>query len=376
MIKTLTLIGTRPELIKMSRVIHELDKNFNNILVHSGQNYDYELNEIFFDDLEIRKPDYFLEISNKSTIESISDVIKKIDNVLKKEKPDAFLIYGDTNTSFATIAAKKRKVPIFHMEAGNRCHDMRVPEELNRKIVDHVSDVNLVLTEHARRNLILENFPNDRIFKTGSHLGEVLNYYRPKINKSKILKKLKLQDKKYFLFSAHREENIDDKENFKNLLSSIKSLSKVYKLPIIISTHPRTKKNLVKYKELKNDKMIRFFDPFCYTDYIKLQQSAFCVISDSGTITEETSLLNLNSITIRNAQERPEGMDSSVLIMSGLKESNILDSVKIITSQNNKKNRNKIVPDYEISHLVSEQVCRIVMSYFDYVNKKVWFKLD
>ena len=374
MIKVLTLVGTRPELIKMSRVISEIDNNFNHILVHSGQNYDYELNEIFFEDLEIRKPDYFLNVSKESSVKAISDVIEKIDEVFEIEKPSAFLIYGDTNTSLAVISAKKRQIPIFHMEAGNRCFDMRVPEEINRKIVDHVSDINLVLSEHARRNLIAENISRDKIFKTGSHLHEVIKYYMPKIKKSTILDKLKLSEKKYFLLSAHREENIDDKENFENLFLSIKTLSKKYNLPVIITTHPRTKKNINNYSEFKNDEMLRFFEPFCFTDYAKLQKSAFCVLSDSGTITEETSLLGLASINIRNAHERIEGMDSSVLIMSGLIEKNIVESVRIVTNQNENNKLIYKVPDYEPTHQVSIQISRIILSYIDYINKKTWYK--
>ena len=375
MVKVLTLVGTRPELIKMSRVINELDKHFNHILVHSGQNYDYELNQIFFDDLEIRKPNYFLGISKKSTIKSIADIITKIDNVFDIEKPDAFLIYGDTNTSLSVIAAKKRKIPIFHMEAGNRCYDARVPEEINRKVVDHVSDVNLVLSEQARRNLLQENIKPDMIFKTGSHMKEVIEYYSKKIEKSNILKSLKLDKKKYFLVSAHREENVDNKYNLEALLCTLNALAKEYNYRIIITTHPRTRKKLEEQKDFKKNKMIEFLNPFSFTDYLMLQKSALCVLSDSGTITEETALLGLSSVTIRETHERQEGMDSGVLIMSGLKSKRVLESIKIIIKQNNQKQKSKtLVQDYENNIFVSKQITRIVISYIDYVNDKIWSK--
>lgn len=375
MIKVLTLIGTRPELIKMSRVINELDAHFNHILVHSDQNYDYELNQIFFDDLNIRKPDYFLGISKENAAKSIADIIKEIDNVFEKEKPDAFLIYGDTNTSLSVIPAKRRKIPIFHMEAGNRCFDSRVPEEINRKIVDHISDINLVLSEQARRNLIQENIRPDMIFKTGSHMKEVIEFYQDKIESSKILDKLKLDEKKYFLVSSHREENVDNEETLNELIISLNALVDEYNMRIIISTHPRTKKNLENNKDFKKNEMIEFLDPFSFTDYVKLQKSALCILSDSGTITEEASLLGLTSITIRRTHERQEGMDSGVLVMSRIEKDKILNSVRLAILQNLNDNENIFkVNDYEAKQLVSKQITKIVSSYVDYVNEKVWFK--
>ena len=372
--KVITLIGTRPELIKMSRVINELDKTFNHILVHSEQNYDYELNQIFFDDLEIRKPDYFLGASKDSPIASISDVLIKLDDVLEKEKPDAFLYYGDTNTGIAIIAAKKRKIPIFHMEAGNRCFDQRVPEELNRKVIDHLSDINMVLSENARKYLLSENINPERVFKTGSHMYEVLNYYKSKIDKSKILKQLNIKKNKYFIVSAHREENVDDIRNLTDLLNSLNSLADEYKFPIIFSTHPRTRNNLKRIKNIKMRKLIQFPKPFSFTDYIQLQKSSLCVLSDSGTLTEESSILKFPAIMIRQTHERPEGMDAGILIMSGLKKNNIINAVKIMISKGNKKHiSNYLINDYK-NKFVSKQIIKIIHSYIDYVNTYIWHK--
>ena len=370
----MTLVGTRPELIKMSRVIPELDNSFKHIFVHSGQNYDYELNQIFFEDLEIRKPDYFLEINKSSTAETIGDIIKKTDLIFIKEKPDALLIYGDTNTSLAVIAAKKRQIPIFHMEAGNRSFDQRVPEESNRKIVDHLSDINMVLTENARRYLIDENISPDRIFKTGSHLYEIIKYYEKKIDKSSIKEKLKIKKSEYFVVSAHREENVDNKKNLKDLIDSLNHLAKEYKFPIIVSVHPRTKKRVNAIGKIKINKLIKFIKPLNFTDYINLQKHAFCILSDSGTITEEASILNLPAITIRNSHERPEGMDAGTLIMSGLKYTRIIESIRIIRAQYDAKINSTIkVFDYE-NDFVSRQIIRIVISYLDYINKRLWMK--
>jgi UDP-N-acetylglucosamine 2-epimerase (non-hydrolysing) len=374
MLKVMTLVGTRPELIKMSRVIAELDKQVNHILVHSGQNYDYELNQVFFDDLDIRKPDHFLNVSGDTVAKTIADIIAKADDIFELEKPDALLLYGDTNTCLAIMAAKRRKIPIFHMEAGNRCFDQRVPEELNRKVLDHLSDINMVLTEHARNYLLAEGVRPETIIKTGSHMEEVLNHYMPQIQASEILKKEGLEQDKFFIVSAHREENVDTRENLKDLLETLRVLAETYQYPIIVSTHPRTKKRLEELDEHVEHPLIRFVKPFGLLDYIKLQMSAFCILSDSGTITEEASLLNLPAVTIRNAHERPEGMDEGTLIMSGLKAERVLESVKVITSQHQRDTRvMKVVKDYQ-GGSVSKQIVRVVLSYTDYINRTVWSK--
>lgn len=370
----MTIVGTRPELIKMSRVIAEFDKYTNHILVHTGQNYDYELNQVFFDDLDIRKPDYFLEAAGENAAQSIARVIEKADNVLAKEAPDAVMLYGDTNSCLAVIAAKRRKIPVFHMEAGNRCFDQRVPEELNRKVLDHLSDINLVLTEHARRYLIAEGIRPETIIKTGSHMCEVLDHYMPKIQASDVLKRMGLEKNKYFIVSAHREENVDTPDNLRDLMQTLNALGRSYGMPVIVSTHPRTRKRLDSLEGLEIDPRIEFMKPFGFCDYIRLQMDAFCVISDSGTITEEASLLNLPAITIRNSHERPEGMDAGTLIMSGLKEDRVLNAVKITVQQfNTNGNAVRAVVDYENS-AVSKQVLRIVESYTDYINRTVWCK--
>jgi len=321
--KVMTILGTRPELIKMCRVIAEFDNSFNHVFVHSGQNYDYSLNQVFFDELGIRKTNYFLGADGGSSIEIITDIINKVDNLLDSEVPDAVVYYGDTNTSLSIIAAKKRKIPIFHMEAGNRCFDQRVPEELNRKIVDHLSDINMVLTEHARRYLINEGIKPENIFKTGSHLPEVLNFYKSKISKSRIIDQLNLKKKEYFLASIHRQENVDIEDNLLSILMSFKALVKKYNFPFLVSLHPRTKDRLNDLKIKENLDLdlsgITFIDPLGFFDYINLQSFSFCVLSDSGTITEEASILNFPAINLRNTHERPEGMDSGFIIMSGLK---------------------------------------------------------
>ncbi|RUR12750.1 non-hydrolyzing UDP-N-acetylglucosamine 2-epimerase [Legionella sp. km772] len=373
MLKIMTLVGTRPELIKMSRVIAEFDQHVEHILVHSGQNYDYELNQIFFDELDIRKPDVFLNISKDSAVQAIADVIVKADEVFENYKPDALLIYGDTNTCLAIIAAKRRKIPIFHMEAGNRCFDERVPEELNRKVVDHLSDINMVLTEHARRYLINEGIKHETIIKTGSHLNEVLDFYKDKINNSAIVESLKLKNKEYFVVSAHREENVDNCENLNDLIESIELLADKYNYPVYFSTHPRTRKRIESYIQRPIHPLIHFINPLGFFDYVNLQKNAFCVLSDSGTITEEASILGFPAITIRNAHERPEGMDVGTLIMSGLKKERVLDAVHIVTSQHNNCEQRVVPPvdDYQ-SLSVSKQVLRIVVSYIDYINQNVW----
>jgi UDP-N-acetylglucosamine 2-epimerase (non-hydrolysing) len=374
MLKVMTIVGTRPELIKMSRVIAEFDLHTQHILVHTGQNYDYELNQLFFEDLAIRKPDYFLEAVGDNAAQTIARVIEKSDEVMGKELPDAIMLYGDTNSCLAVIAAKRRKIPVFHMEAGNRCFDQRVPEELNRKVLDHLSDINLVLTEHARRYLIAEGIRPETIIKTGSHMREVLDFYMPKILQSNVLERMSLESNNFFIVSAHREENIDSPENMLNMVQTLNALADTYQLPVIVSTHPRTKKRLDTMELGNLSPLIQFLKPFGFCDYIKLQMEALCVVSDSGTISEEGSLLNLPAITIRNAHERPEGMDVGTLIMSGLKKDRVLDAVRVIISQHDKTKRiMSRVEDYE-GGPVSKKILRVVMSYVDYINRTVWSK--
>jgi len=374
MLKVMTIVGTRPELIKMSRVIAEFDEHTQHILVHTGQNYDFELNQVFFDDLGIRKPDYFLEAVGDNAAQTIAKVIEKSDEVFDKEKPDALMLYGDTNSCLAVISAKRRKIPVFHMEAGNRCFDQRVPEELNRKVLDHLSDINMVLTEHARRYLIAEGIRPETIIKTGSHMREVLDFYMPKILNSDILQRMDLQAGKFFIVSAHREENVDSIQNLHDMVETLNALADSYSYPVIVSTHPRTRKRLDAMDLGKLNSKIQFLKPFGFCDYIKLQMKSLCVISDSGTITEEASLLNLPAITIRNAHERPEGMDEGTLIMSGLKKDRVLDAIRVISAQHDKKTRTMLpVQDYEAGP-VSKQVLRVVMSYVDYINRVVWYK--
>lgn len=375
MLKVMTIVGTRPELIKMSRVIAEFDQHTNHILVHTGQNYDYELNQLFFEDLGIRKPNHFLEAVGENAAQTIARVIEKADAVMDQEKPEALMLYGDTNSCLAVIAAKRRKIPVFHMEAGNRCFDQRVPEELNRKVLDHLSDINLVLTEHSRRYLIAEGIRPETIIKTGSHMREVLDHYMPKIQQSDVLQRLGLAANKFFIVSAHREENVDTPQNLLDMVETLNALAETYNCPVIVSTHPRTRKRLDVLEFGEINPHIQFLKPFGFCDYIKLQMEALCVVSDSGTITEEGSLLNLPAITIRNVHERPEGMDMGTLIMSGLKKGRVLDAVRVIIAQHDKTRRvMQPVPDYEVS-AVSKQVLRIVLSYVDYVNRTVWSRV-
>jgi len=373
-IKVMTIVGTRPEIIKLCRVINELDKHTNHILVHSGQNYDYELNEIFFKQLAIRKPDHFLDAAADTVAETIGNVISKSDKIMALEKPDALLLLGDTNSCLAAISAKRRQIPVFHMEAGNRCFDQRVPEEINRKIIDHVSDINLTYTEHARRYLLAEGLKPETVIKTGSPMMEVLDYYRAEIDATNVLEQLKVEPQEYFLVSTHREENIDSKINFNDLLETLKSIANRYNKPLIVSTHPRTRKKLEDSKAGKLDRRIRFLKPLGFLDYVKLQLNAICVISDSGTITEESSILNFPAVTIRQAHERPEGMDEGTLIMCGLKADSVLQSIDIITAQHSNFDRQfEVVPDYETGN-VSKKVLRIIVSYTEYVNRTVWYK--
>jgi UDP-N-acetylglucosamine 2-epimerase (non-hydrolysing) len=370
--KVMTLVGTRPELIKMSRVIAEFDKHTRHVLVHTGQNYDYELNQVFFEDLGIRKPDYFLEAVGENAAQTIARVIEKSDAIFELEKPDALLLYGDTNSCLSVISAKRRKIPVFHMEAGNRCFDQRVPEELNRKVLDHLSDINLVLTEHARRYLIAEGLPPETIIKTGSHMAEVLAFYREKIEGSDVLARIGLAERRYFVVSAHREENVDSVENLRDLVGTLNALAETYDVPVIVSTHPRTRKRLDAMEIGALDSRVQFLKPFGFCDYIKLQMSALCVLSDSGTITEEAALLNLPAVTIRNMHERPEGMDAGTLIMSGLSRAGVLDAVRVVLDQYRPDAPAvQSVADYD-GGPVSKKVLRVVLSYTDYVNRTVW----
>ena len=374
MLKVMSIVGTRPELIKMSCVIAEFDRHTRHVLVHTGQNFDGELNRMLFDDLEIRKPDYLLDVSAENAAQMIAKVIARSDEVLAKEQPEAVLIYGDTNSGLAVIAAKRRKIPVFHMEAGNRCFDQRVPEELNRKIIDHLSDINLVISEHARRYLIAEGIKPETIIKTGSHMQEVLDYYAPKIAKSDVLQRLELEAGRYFIVSAHREENVDTPANLMDLVETLNALADDYDYPVVVSTHPRTRKRLDALQAGEIDQRVRFVKPFGFCDYVKLQTNAFCVLSDSGTISEEASLLDLPAVTLRNVHERPEGMDSGTLVMSGLKKAHVLEAVKLVVSQRNGAERvAPLVEDYAGGQ-VSRQVLRVVMSYVEYINRTVWSK--
>lgn len=373
--RVVTIVGTRPEIIKLSRVIAELEKCVDHILVHTGQNYDYELNEIFFNELGVKKPDYFLNAVGNTTIETIGNILIKSDEILEKVKPDAVLLYGDTNSCLSVISAKKRQIPIFHMEAGNRCFDQRVPEELNRKIVDHLSDINLPLTEQARDYLISEGIRPETIIKTGSCMKEILNFYKPQIQNSDILNKLSLAKGNYFIVSIHREENVDYPENLKKLVDSLNALAEKYNYPVIVSTHPRTQKRLDDIKgEIEINPLVLNMKPMGFFDYISLQANATCVISDSGTITEESSILNFPAIMIRMAHERPEGMDEGTVIMSGIERKRVIEAVDIVVSQfNANPNKIKIIKDYDVDN-VSTKVVRIIISYIDYINRTVWKK--
>jgi UDP-N-acetylglucosamine 2-epimerase (non-hydrolysing) len=372
--KIMTIVGTRPEIIKLSRVIAELDRHTDHVLVHTGQNYDYELNEIFFSEMGIRRPDHFLNAAGENSAETIGNVIARSDAMMEKVAPDAVLLYGDTNSCLSVISAKRRKIPVFHMEAGNRCFDQRVPEELNRKIVDHLSDINMTLTEHARRYLIREGLKPETIIKTGSSMLEVLNHHRPQIEASDVLDRLGLKPQAFFMVSAHREENIDSPRNFQDFLDALRAIRDHYGLQIIVSTHPRTRKKMETLGIDGLGKNIEFMKPLGFLDYIKLQMNAFCVVSDSGTITEESSLLGFPAITIRQTHERPEGMDEGTLIMAGLEKESVLNAVDIVTSQAKESTRGfRIVPDYDVDN-VSKKVVRIIVSYIDYVNRTVWSK--
>ena len=371
--KILTIVGTRPEIIKLSVVLKKFDKYFNHSIIHTGQNYDYNLNEVFFKDLDIKKPKYFLNCAGETSIQTISNVISRTEKILKKEKPDGIVVYGDTNSCLSVITAKRLKIPTFHFEAGNRSFDQNVPEELNRKIVDHMSDINFVLTEHARRYLLDEGIRGDSIFKTGSFLPEIFENFKTHFSKSNILKKLKLKQKGYLIYSFHREENIDSLINLKKISESVNYLAKEKNIKILVSTHPRTKKQLKKLKEFRFNKLVNFHKPFGFFDYIQLQKNAYCTISDSGTITEESSLLNFPAITIRNSHERPEGMDEGVVIMSGLDKNKILSAIEITVNANKNRSEKFEILDYKNKY-VSDQVSKIIFSYIEFINKNVWKK--
>jgi UDP-N-acetylglucosamine 2-epimerase (non-hydrolysing) len=372
-LKVMTIVGTRPELIKLSRVIAALERHTDHVLVHTGQNYDYELNEIFFQQLEIRRPDHMLGVGGKAVAQSIADVIVKTDEVMEKEGPEALLVYGDTNSCLCVIPAKRRKIPIFHMEAGNRCFDQRVPEELNRKIVDHLSDINMPLTEHARRYLLAEGLRPETVIKTGSTMREVLDHYSPGIERSRALEELGIEPGGYLLVSAHREENVDSEARLQCILETLRAVARHYGRRVIVSTHPRTRARL---ERLARDAAaleaegIAFLKPFGFLDYVKLQRHAYCVISDSGTITEESSLLGFPAITLREAHERPEGMDAGTLVMSGLSTERVLQAIDVVVSRPASEPPG-LPPDYEEAH-VSQKVVQIIHSYVDYVNRTVW----
>ena len=374
-LKVMTVVGTRPEIIRLSRVIAALDQSdvIEHILVHTGQNYDYELNQIFFEDLGIRKPDFFLNAAGATSIETIGQILIKIDPILISVKPEAFLVLGDTNSCLCAIPAKKHNIPIFHMEAGNRCFDQRVPEETNRKIVDHISDINLTYSSIAREYLLREGLPADRIIKTGSPMFEVLNYYLQTIKKSQILSKLSLEENKYFVVSAHREENINSQKNFQGLMDSINLIAEKYRYPIIVSTHPRTQK-MIDSKQIKMRPEVQFLKPMGFNDYNALQMKSFAVLSDSGTISEESSILNFHALNIRETHERPEAMEEASVMMVGLNPERIMQCLVQVKKQKRGIDRNfKQVLDYSMPN-VSEKIVRIILSYTDFVNRIVWNK--
>jgi UDP-N-acetylglucosamine 2-epimerase len=379
-LKVMTVLGTRPEIIRLSRVMPLLDQHVNHIIVHTGQNYDYELNQIFFDELELRKPDHFLNVDTSSLGSAVGDIIKKSEDVLKKEKPDALLVLGDTNSCLSAYMAKRMHIPIFHMEAGNRCFDQNVPEETNRKIIDHIADFNLVYTEHSRRHLLSEGLPHRRIYLTGSPMKEVLDYYKSKIDKSDILTRLNLfspllpdarrrtpEANQYFLVSFHREENVDNPENLKKILTILNKLAEVYKLPVIVSTHPRTRKQIETLNaknrhasHLTPHALIQFLKPFGYPDYVYLQMNAFCTLSDSGTISEESAILSFPAISLRQSMERPEAQDSGTIILSGFDPDVVINSVKLVIGEHKNGVYENIPPDYMINN-TSWRVLKLIM---------------
>jgi len=371
-LKVMTVVGTRPEIIRLSRVLSKLDQAepIEHILVHTGQNYDYELNQIFFEDLELRKPDYFLNAAGKTATETIGQILIHIDPILEKEQPDALLVLGDTNSCLCAIPAKKRHIPIFHMEAGNRCFDQRVPEETNRKIVDHISDINLTYSDIAREYLLREGLQPDRVVKTGSPMFEVLNHFMPKIQSSYIVQKLSLIKHKYFVVSAHREENINSKQNFDRLFFTLNKMAELYSYPIIVSTHPRTR-NKIEENKIQLNPLIKLEKPFGLNDYVALQCHAKAVLSDSGTITEESSILNFPALNIREAHERPEGMEEASVMMVGLNPDRILQGLHLLDQEDRGLRHYRLVADYSMPN-VSDKVVRIILTYTDYIKRVVW----
>ncbi len=371
-LKVMTVVGTRPEIIRLSAVINKLEESeaIEHILVHTGQNYDYELNEVFFNDFKLKKPDYFLDAATGTAVETIGNILIKIDSVLEEVKPEALLVLGDTNSCLCAIAAKRRHIPIFHMEAGNRCFDQRVPEETNRKIVDNISDINLTYSDIAREYLLREGLPADRIIKTGSPMFEVINSRKEDIDKSDVLDRLNLKKGQYFVVSAHREENINSEENFIDLVNSLNSIAEEYNMPVIVSTHPRTR-NMIEAKGVKFNPLINTMKPLGFNDYVKLQIKAKAVLSDSGTISEESSILGFRALNIRQAHERPEAMEEASVMMVGLKKERILQGLEVLETQ--EKSLLRLVSDYSMPN-VSDKVLRIILSYTDYVNRVVWGK--
>jgi len=374
-LKVITVVGTRPEIIRLSCTLIALDKSeaIEHVLVHTGQNYDYELNEILFDDLGLKKPNYFLEAAGKNATETIGNILIKIDPILEKENPDAFLVLGDTNSCLCAIPAKKHKIPVFHMEAGNRCFDQRVPEETNRKIVDHISDINLTYSSIAREYLLREGLSPDRVIKTGSPMYEVLQKFLPKIEASTVLKDLGLEKNKFFVVSSHREENISNPKNFKGLIDSLNKIAEIYDYPIIVSTHPRTR-NMLNIKDMKIHENVQLLKPLGFSDYNALQMNSFAVLSDSGTISEESSILNFPALNIRDAHERPEAMEEASVMMVGLNPERIIQGLTVLNTQERGVNRNfREVYDYSMPN-VSDKIVRIILSYTDYINRVVWSK--
>lgn len=371
-LKLMTILGTRPEIIRLSEIIKKADKYFEHILVHTGQNWDYTLNKVFFDDLELREPDYYLDSVGNNLGETIGNIISKSYEILEKEKPDALLLLGDTNSALSAIAAKRLKVPIFHMEAGNRCFDQNLPEEINRKIVDHISDINLPYTENSRRYLLAEGFRKEHIFVTGSPMTEVLEINKEKIENSDILEKLNLKSNKYILLSAHREENVDKEETFNNLIASINEVAEVYKLPIIFSVHPRTQKKL-KERKVKFNSLVQEMKPFGFFDYCNLQKNSFCVLSDSGTLSEESAILEFPGISIRTSTERPEVIDKGNIILAGIKKDEVLSSLEIATEMFKTDNK-KVKPYDYLDNNVSDKVIKVIRSYTDIVDRVIWGK--